>query len=342
MEEQMQNFEQITAELSKQKEMINSLSFTLSEGKISGNANDLETSGLKSFMKNGENLEVKSFNGTVANEGGHIISPKLQLSINNAISDVSVIRKLAKVESISTSSLEIIQTNGNFDAGWAMEAEPRSETGNANFVKKTIRTHELFAQPKASQRFLDDSLVNVESWLKEEVSHSFALLEAKAFINGDGQKMPTGILSASSKENSLELKSNLKSDDFIDLISMLPTQYQKNAAFVMHPETLSLIRKMKEDHSGRFLWNPSLETGMPSTILGIHVYQDKNMPRPNEKGQHIMLADFKHAYRIVDRSGIHLLRDPFTEKPFVKFYVTKRVGGDVVNKEAVTFMTLKV
>jgi HK97 family phage major capsid protein len=335
--------ENIKAEIEEQKQAINSISLAIGNASLAGEyapENSEEALGLKSFLKSGDLLETKSYNSSVSNDGGFTISPKIQNAVNSSIAEDSVIRKLAKIEQISTSSLEIICNSGSMEAGWTMETDDRKITQNGSFIKKVINVHELYAQPKASQRFLDDSFVNVESWLKEEISSSFANLEARAFIKGDGNKMPRGVLSAASEDNNMQLSEALSSDNLLDLIYLLPAKFHKNASFVMHPETVCMIRKLKENNSGRFLWNPSLESSRPSSILGIPVYEDANMPRPSEEGPHILLADFKQSYRIVDRSGMHLLRDPFTDKPFVKFYVTKRVGGDVVNDQAMVFLTL--
>lgn len=206
--------------------------------------------------------------------------------------------------------------------------------------------HELYAQPKATQKLIDDSAIDIEKWLTDKLSKQFSAMENHSFINGDGKGKPRGILDyVNGKEfgkiEQIDALSTLDASAIIQLYFSLKSEYAANASFLMHRSTLQAIRSLKSSETGQYLWNPSLALNNPDTILGVPVYETNDMPQFAKGALAIALGDFKRAYKIVDRAGIKLLRDPFTDKPFVKFYTTKRVGGDVINTEALKLLKIE-
>jgi HK97 family phage major capsid protein len=257
----------------------------------------------------------------------------------------SVIRRLASRQEISTDSFDILSDDGNFDCGWVSEVEQRQITSSATIAKKTIRVHEIYAQPKVTQKLIEDARIDIAKWIGERLSEKFMAVENDAFLHGDGKSKPRGILSyvdgkASDKIEQLKSgkEGSIDSDSIIRLYYSLDTKYAGRASFLMHRDVLQQVRLLKSESSGQYLWVPALEFGSPDTLLGVPVYESPNMPTPRKDDVIMVLADFKSAYMIVDRAGINLMRDPYTEKPFVKFYTTKRVGGDIIDTHAVKFM----
>ena len=300
---------------------------------------------MKLFIKTGDVslLETKAGLTSADDSAGHSITPAFNKRIFGALEALSPMRKLCSVERISSNVLELLIEGAKFNSGWIAESDARADTDSANITKKQIHVHELFAQPKATQRLLDDSEVNIENWLVSRLRDSFLRVENESFITGDGNGKPKGILGY--PENQITRITsgdgiNVTFEDLLSLIEEMPEQYLRNASFLMHRSSIMHIRKLKDD-TGRFIWQPSAIAGEAETIFGIPVYSCEEMPLIGADSMPIVLADFKDAYKIVDRKDITIMRDPYTEKPFVKFYATKRIGGDVVNKEAIKILEIK-
>jgi HK97 family phage major capsid protein len=294
-------------------------------------------------------LERKSMSVASSNDGGYLVSSQMSKTIISSMHQKSIMRQLASIETISTDSLDLLEDIGTAGAGWASETEARIETSTPELNKRKIYVHELYAQPKATQKLIDDSNIDIEKWLVNKLVDVFAFKEDESFINGDGKNKPFGILSYAEGNTPGKIdhiKSNLNgsltSDSLLKLHYSLNESFLQNASFLMHRSALQEVRLLKEKNSGRYLWSPSLSMDIPSTLLGAPVFVSNHLPALDKDSKSIILADFKAAYKIVDRIGIRVLRDPFTDKPFVKFYTTKRVGGDVVNSEAIKIMKMSV
>lgn len=290
-------------------------------------------------------LECKSLSASNDTDGGFLVEKQISQQIIKRIATSSAMRKLASVESISTDVLDVLEDTDTTDAGWVTETEIRKETKSPKFGKKFIRVHEIYAQPHATQRLLDDSRINLEKWISEKVADKFAAVENNAFLYGDGKNKPKGLLFSSSSHNTVKEVQTLDShsisvEDIMNLYYSLPTEYAANATFLMHRNTLQLLRGLKCPKTGHYLWSPGLADKAPDTLLGAPIMECQDMPLADKDALPIVFADFKTAYRIVDRTGIRMLRDPFTEKPFVKFYATKRVGGDTINHKAVKILKM--
>jgi len=290
------------------------------------------------YVRKGEDsslIQKSTLNSSNSEAGGVLILQTLHDGIITEINARSPMRQLASIETISTNALDIISEDGKFNSGWIGEIETREETKAAKLKQQRIFVHELYAQPKASQALLDDASIRVENWLSERLRDSFVKMENDAFINGDGVKKPKGILSPDhDKIEKIKMGNKITADSLLDFINSLKEEYLANATLLMNRITLSEVQKLK-DNQGRFIWQTSLSDSFKQTIFGVPLVCVSDMKPVGKDVAAIAIGDFKAGYKIVDRSGINIMRDPYTEKPFVKFYAVKRVGGDVVNQEAI-------
>ncbi|MCC8397789.1 MAG: phage major capsid protein [Rickettsia endosymbiont of Labidopullus appendiculatus] len=318
-----------------QEKMYNLENF-LSRPEIGGMQDIEHKTAFNNYIRKGNQSELieKSLNSR-AEEGGVLLVPALYNSIITEINARSPMRQLASIETISSNALDIVIEEGNFASGWVGDLQAREETAASKLKQQRIFVHELYAQPKASQTLIDDSAIRIENWLIERLRDSFVKAENAAFINGDGKKRPKGILSGDhDKIERFEMGERVTAEKLLDFINLLDEEYLANASFLMNRTTLSEIQKL-QDNNGRFIWQQSLSDSLKQTIFGISVLCCSEMPPIKEGNMAIAIGDFKSAYKIIDRGGINIMRDPYTDKPFVKFYAVKRVGGDVVNQSAI-------
>ncbi|MGH6719901.1 MAG: phage major capsid protein [Alphaproteobacteria bacterium] len=291
-------------------------------------------------------LQAKALSVGNDPEGGYLVTPAMSQMIARTVFESSPVRALAVVETISGDSLEMLVDKDEPGAGWVAETATRAETDTPDLAKVAIPAHEMYAEPRATQKLIDDASLDVEAWLAGKIAERFARLEATAFVAGDGVGRPRGLLTypagtAWSQIEQINSGSNgqVTGDGLIDAQGALKEGYGGNAAWLMNRVTMSQVRKLK-DSQGMYLWQPGLQPGRTDTLLGRSVHVAADMPVPATGALAVLLGDLRRAYQIVDRVGVRILRDPFTAKPYVKFYATKRVGGDVVNFEAVKILKL--
>ena len=287
-------------------------------------------------------------------DGGYMLPHATTGSVITKMYEQSVMRQLATVQTISTNDIEGLIDNDDATAGWVSELGTRSDSATPTVAKYRIEAHEMYAMPKASQRILDDAATDVEAWLAAKTADKFGRVEGLAFWQGTGTGQPRGLASYTTAATADETRTwgqfehvvtgangafhTTKADPLQDLIGAFKDQYLQNATFCMRREVRTAIRKMKEATSDRYLWEPSLQAGQPDRLLGYPVRVDQYMPTIATNSLSLAFGDFKQAYLIVDRLGIRTLRDPFTAKPYVVFYSTKRTGGGAQNTEAVKFL----
>lgn len=308
------------------------------------------------YLRSGDQLlspdEAKALSVGSDPDGGYVVDPDTSGRIIKKIFETSPVRQYASVQVISTDALEGLRDLDEVTYGWVGETSSRPETSTPQLAKWRIPVHEMYAEPRATQKLVDDMAINMEEWLAGKVAERFARAENTAFVNGDGVDKPRGFLSypaGTTNPGEVLQKKTGSSGDFkadpygadvlIDMIHALKSNYRQGATWAMNRTTLGAIRLLK-DSNGRQLWQPSIAAGMPSTLLGYGLATFEDMPDyTTANAQAIIFADFAEFYQIVDRMGIRTLRDPYTAKPYIKYYTTKRVGGDVANFEAA--VTLK-
>lgn len=280
-------------------------------------------------------------------EGGYLAPREWDRTITDKLVVLSTLRGLATVQSISGNGFKKLFNLRGTTSGWVGETAARPETAAPTFGSMDFQTGEIYANPAATQQMLDDAEVDLEMWLAGEVETEFAYQEGLAFISGSGANgRPNGILTyvtgaANAAANPLGAITTVNSgaaatvtaDGIVNLVHALDVSFMPNARFAMNKGTLNAIRLLK-DGQGNYLWQPSYQAGQPSTLLGYSVSEIAAMPALAASSKSVLFGDFARTYLIIDRVGTRVLRDPYTNKPFVMFYTTKRVGGGVVNPEA--------
>lgn len=288
---------------------------------------------------------------SVASDGGFLAAPRVAETVQNTLHSSASLRRLATVVTIEGSVFEALVERGDMGAGWATEAAA-TESANATLERITIPVHELSAMPKASQRLLDDAAFDVESWLAERIADKFVRAEASAFITGDGVDKPRGILRYPTAPHGTATGSQVgfinsgtaadftpaaPMDALIDLIYALGAEYRANASFLMSSRIAARLRKVK-DADGRFLWTDAVTAGQVPHLLGYPVMISEDMPDLTANAFGVAFGDFRAAYTIVERPDLRVLRDPFSAKPHVLFYATKRVGGGITDFRALKLL----
>lgn len=291
-------------------------------------------------------LEKKNLSTLVDADGGYMVPQTLIAKLEKDLSDVSVLRRLSNVMQVSSSSVDLLLNTTGAAAGWTGEQDDRATTDSPQVQKLVVPVHEMYAKPRATQKLLDDASINVEQWLSESVAHRLAALENQAFLYGDGDKKPTGILHFDTADSAswghfahVMYDEDHLIDNLVDMFAGIKGEYLGDACWLMSRATLAMVRKLK-DQDGRHIWQPSLDAATPSTLLG-HTVEicDELPPLGNNSGDvSIIFGNFKRAYQVVDRQGTTVLRDPYSSKPYVEFYTTKRVGGNVVNFESLIML----
>ena len=290
--------------------------------------------------------EQKALSTGTDPDGGYLVHPDMSGRIVEKVFETSPMRAYASIQVISTDALEGIFDLDETASGWVGETDARPETATPQLAKWRIPAHEIYAKPKATQRLLDDAEVNMEQWLAGKVSDKFARTEATAFVVGDGVAQPRGFTTypdGTTLPGTIERFNTGVDGDFaadpnggdalLDALYGLKAQYRANATWFMNRTTTKEVRKLK-DSNGAYIWIPSIAAGQPATLLGYPAAPFEDMPNIATGSVSIAVGDMRAAYQIVDRAGIRTLRDPFSAKPYVEFYTTKRVGGDVVDFDA--------
>lgn len=295
-----------------------------------------------------------SLNKGVAQEGGYLTPTEWDRTINNRLLVVSPMRGICFVQPTSKDSFTKLFNNRGAGSGWVGETDARPETNTPTLGSLTYKPGEIYANPSATQQMLDDDEIDLEAWLASEVDGEFALQEGAAFLAGSGVNKPTGILTyvtgganaaahpwGDIKTVASGAAATLTAESIIDLIYALPEEYTGEARFVMSRTTQAAIRKLK-DGDGNFLWQPSMQAGQPATLSGYSITSMAGMPGIAANSTPILFGDFRRGYMIVDRMGIRVLRDPYSKKPFVQFYTTKRVGGGLLNPDVIKALKISV
>ncbi|WP_296641047.1 phage major capsid protein [Roseinatronobacter sp.] len=300
----------------------------------------------------GLQLEAKGLNTSVAGEGGYLVDPATSDTIRGVLHNAASIRAIASVVMVESTSFDVLVDHTDISSGWATESGSVAESDTPTIDRISIRLHELSAMPKASQRLLDDSAFDIEGWLANRIAGKFARAEAAAFINGDGVDKPRGFLDHAAVDDAIWEWDNLgyiatgadgdfasinAADSIVDLVYALGASYRANAVFVMNSKTAGAVRKMK-DADGRFLWSDGLASGEPARLMGYPVLVAEDMPDIASDSFAIAFGDFNAGYTIAERPDMRVLRDPFSAKPHVLFYATKRVGGDVSDFKAIKLL----
>jgi HK97 family phage major capsid protein len=314
-----------------------------------------------SYMRSGESgglraLEVKAMSVGSNADGGYTVPLEIEQAIGARLNAISPIRGIAGQRTISANVYKKPFMTTGPSVGWVGETDARPQTNSPVLDQLSFPAMELYAMPAASATLLDDSAVNIDEWLAAEVEQAFAIQEGTAFVTGDGTNKPKGFLSYTTVANASWTWGNVgyiasgaagafaasnPSDALVDLIYAVKAGYRQNGVFVMNRKTQAQVRKFK-DSGGNYLWQPPAVAGGKASLMTFQVVEAEDMPDVAANSLSIAFGDFGRGYLVVDRSGVRVLRDPFTAKPYVLFYTTKRVGGGVQDFDAIKVMKFAV
>ena len=311
----------------------------------------------ESYVRGGDDnrlrrLEEKAMSGLVGADGGFLVPAETEAEIGRRLSAISPIRSIAGIRTVSTTVLKKPFAVTGAQTGWVGETGARAQTAAPQLGELAFPTMELYAMPAATSALLDDSAVDIDRWIGEEVEQAFAAQEGEAFVSGDGVAKPKGFTSYPTvAENAWSWGSigtiatganggflaGAAGDALVDLVYALKGGYRQNASFVMSRRTQAVVRKLK-DGDGNYLWAPPSVAGGRATLMGFPVVEAETMPEIANGSKSIAFGDFSRFYLVVDRQGVRVLRDPYSAKPYVLFYTTKRVGGGVQDFDAAKFL----
>jgi HK97 family phage major capsid protein len=307
---------------------------------------------LAAFAKTGALDAQASMSTVIDPDGGYIVAPELDTRIQQLQRNLSPMRRIARIVQTKASSYQLPVNVGGTASGWVGETAARPETASPDLALLDFPAGEIYAMPAVTQRLLDDSPVNIAQFLEGEIAKEFGEKEGTAFLTGNGINKPSGLLAAPTATTddgtrpfgtfqsiSSGNASAITADGLINFVYRLKVGYRTNGTWLMNSLTLSAIRQLK-DNNGRYIYEQSYAAGTPSTLLGFPVEIDESMPSIAAGAFPIAFGDFQAGYLITDRLGIRILRDPFSNKPYVMFYATKRVGGGPLDSNAIKFLQI--
>ncbi len=301
-------------------------------------------------------LESKGLNAGIDAEGGYVAPAETESRIDRALSETSPFRSISSVRRIGAGVYKKPVSIGGASSGWAGEIDARPETTVPQMDLLDFPAGELYAMPAATQVLLDDGVADVDQWLADEVRDVFSAQETAAFTNGNGVNKPNGILNYTNVADASHTWGNVgyvatgtagafattaPIDALIDLIYAPKPRYRSDASFMMNRRTIGALRKFK-DADGNYIWQPAQTAGQPSSLLGYRVVEVEDMPDIAASSYSVAFGDFRRGYLIVDRQGVRVLRDPYSAKPYVLFYTTKRVGGGIQDFNAIKLLKFAV
>jgi HK97 family phage major capsid protein len=308
------------------------------------------------YLRRGREVELKSINGITPGEGGYVVPRETDALIASQIRELSPIRQVAQVVQVGSSDYRKLITTGGTASGWVAETDARIETATPQFSEIAPPMGTIYANPAASQAMLDDAAFDLEGFIASEIAAEFARAEGAAFVNGTGINQPKGFLTAPTSAagdatRALGTLQYLGSGDdaglgtdpeatLIDLVHSMKAGYRQGACWVMNSATLATVRKLKTA-DGALMWQPGLVEGQPDRLLGYTIVEAEDMPDLATGAFPIAFGNFKAGYLIAERSATTILRDPFSNKPFVHFYANRRVGGQVLDSAAIKLLKIE-
>lgn len=358
--------DRISAALDEHKRSLDRLALKAARPPLGRDANELAAgnerkAAFDAYMRSGDergfrSLSLKALNSATGAEGGYLVPQDAETDIGKRLAILSPIRALASVRQFSGGVLKKPFAISGPASGWAGESQARPQTTAPALAELQFPAMELYAMPAATSSLLEDAAVDIDQWLTGEIETGFAAQESAAFVVGDGVAQPKGFLSYPVVAESAWAWGSLgsvstgaagalpaadASDVLVDLVYSLKAGYRQNAAFVMNRRTQAAIRKLK-DADGNYLWQPPAGVGQKAMLMGFAVAEAEDMPDIAVNSLSLAFGDFGRGYLVADRTGVRVLRDPYTAKPYVLFYVTKRVGGGVQDFDAIKLLKFGV
>ena len=357
-----EKLERINKSLDENKALADSLAIKAARPQLGGTiirsgAALQHKAAFEGYMRSGESGGLRALEGKALSvgsdpDGGYLVPDETETTVMRSLKDISPIRAIASIRQVSATTYKKPFSITGPGAGWVGEAGARPETTSPTLAELTFPTMELYAMPSGTQSLLDNSAVNIDEWLGEEIRIAFAEQEGAAFVVGDGTNQPKGFLDYTKVANGSWSHGNVgyiatgvdggfnvanASDNLIDLIYSAKSGYRGNGRWVMNRSTQAEIRKIK-DADGNYIWQPGERAGAEPTLMNYRIVESEDMPDIASDSYSIAFGDFQRGYLIVDRVGMRVLRDPYSAKPYVLFYTTKRVGGGIQDFDALKLL----
>lgn len=345
------------AKLMDLKKDIEHLEAKANRAGLAGGNVDPEKAEYKSaFMKwarkgDESSLRAKAWSVGTAADGGYTVPEELDREIEKLARDFSAMRQCCRVVQVGTSDYKKLVNLNGIASGWVGETAARPATNTSQYAELTPFMGEIYANPQITQQMLDDSFLDVEAEIRDQLIEEFSVAEGAAFLTGDGTNKPKGILAYTTAAQadaarsfgvlehiptgvSADFAASNKADVFLVALASLKKAYREGSNWMMNKAVMFEVMRIK-DSTGQYLWQPSMQAGVPVNIFGYPVMEAEDMPAKAANSLSIAYGNFRRGYTIVDRIGTRMLRDPYTNKPYVGFYTTKRVGGFLVNSQAI-------
>jgi HK97 family phage major capsid protein len=340
--------DRINADLGKMQAALDAMAAKAAAAEINGAGRTIRdpehSKAFNEYFRKGSEINA-SLKKAPDTDGGYLAPVEWDRTILDKLVEISPMRQICGQITIPGTSFKKLFNQKGTVSGWVGETAARPETATPTLGQMQFDTGEIYANPAISQQMLDDAEVDIERWLSNEVEQEFAYQEGLAFVNGTGVNRPNGILTyvtggTNAAANPYGAITTVNSgaavtvtgDGLVNLVQALPTAYRGNARFAFNRSTEGAIRKLK-DGQGNYLWQPSFQAGSPATLLNYPITEIPALPDLAAASKSVLFGDFRRSYLIIDRKGLAVLRDPYTNKPFVMFYTTKRVGGAVVDPQ---------
>ncbi len=363
--EKRMNADVVTVEkVERINKALDDLTLKMKRPQLGGTDKDQPTEHKRAFeayVRKGEthglfDIEAKSMSIGSNADGGYLVPAETETEIGRLLSNASAIRAISDVRQVSAAVYKKPFAITGAASGWIGEAAVRPETASATLAELQFPTMELYAMPAATQSLLDDSVVDLDQWIAGEVQTVFAEQESQAFVTGNGVNKPRGFTDYTKVADASWTWGNMgylatgvagafaasnPTDKLIDLAYALKAGFRQNANWVMNRKTQGIIRKFK-DAQGNYIWQPAITADGKASLMNFPITESEHMADIATDSYSLALGDFKQGYLVVDRVGIRILRDPYSSKPYVLFYTTKRVGGGVQNFEAIKLMKFGV
>jgi HK97 family phage major capsid protein len=356
--------ERINSALDEQKRMLDALQRKAARPPLGGGEPAFPSehkAAFENYVRRGDErrlqaLDAKAMSIGSGPDGGYLVPPETEAAIGARMRDISPIRSIAGVRQVSGSVLKKPYSIGGPAVGWVGETDARPQTTSSTLAELEFPTMELYAMPAATAALLEDSVVDIDQWIATEVEAAFAEQEGAAFVAGDGSNKPRGFLDHTAVAETSWSWGNLgyvatgvdgalpasdPSDVLIDTVYALKAGYRQNASWVMNRKTQASIRKIK-DADGNYIWQPPAAVGQRAMLMGFPLVEAEDMPDIASDEMAVAFGDFRRGYLVVDRTGVSVLRDPYSAKPYVLFYTTKRVGGGVQDFDAIKLLKFGV
>lgn len=348
--------EALRGDIAEVKGRLDKVGRTAIRPMIGGGDNAPELKGfVDGYLRLGRDTELKSLSIGSSADGGFAVPRQIDKEISRRMVKISPIRSIASVVQTSTAGFRRLISTGGTASGWVSETAARPDSATSKLAEIVPPSGELYANPSATQSMLDDAAFDVESWLAGEIATEFARAEGAAYVNGTGTNQPKGFLQAPTATQNdatrtfgtLQFIGSGNATGFdttpesklIDLVFSTKAALRQGAVWVMNSTTLATIRKLKAA-DGSFLWQPGIIEGQPNRLLGYPVIETEDMPDIGAGAFPIAFGNFKAGYLIAERSTTTILRDPYTNKPYVQFYATRRVGGQVLDSDAIKLLKI--